>query len=103
MKFEITRKRLQEVKGRVLNDYILDKNKNVRKFDSFIIISDPQEIEFEIYEPFFEYDFTDGRLFVRDDVFNSFIDMFASNEKQAIEDISDWFSKKFDVEVKFVE
>ena len=103
MDFEISRKKLQELKERVLNDYILNNKKNVRKFDTFILISDPQEIDFEIYEPFFEYDFTDGRLFVRDDVFYNFYDMFALDEKKTIEDISDWFSKKFDVEVKFVE
>ena len=102
MKFEISRKKLQEVKEKVLNDYI---NDNVESFDNFIIISDNtgNDNDFEIVEPFFEYDYTDGRLFVRDDVLHGFIDMFAINEKQAIENISSWFQKKFDVEVKFVE
>ena len=102
MKYEISRKKLQEVKEKVLNDYI---DNNVENFDTYIVIVDNtgNDNEFEITEPFFEYDYYDGRLFVRDDVFYNFISSFPINEKEAIEDISSWFQKKFDVEVKFVE
>ena len=50
-----------------------------------------------------EYDPWDGRLFVRKDLFNHFYDMYGFDDVyEAKKFISDWFSKKFNVEVKFV-
>jgi len=103
MDFKISRKKLQEVKEKVLNDYITGDDKNVEMFENFIVVMDQTQDEFEVYEPFFEYDYEDGRLFVRDDVFQSFQDMFSISENKAIQDISNWFSGKYNVEVKFVD
>jgi hypothetical protein len=98
MNYIITENRISELKTNFLDGYIDD---NVSRFDSYLLIHNTGKDEFELYEPFFEFDYSDGRLFINSDIRETFISLFGSNTSDADEFISDWFTNKFDVIVEF--
>ena len=100
MNFEISQKKLSDLKGKFLSNYVNDKN--LRNLDNFILIMDleSQDDDFSVIEPLFEYDHYDGRLFVRDDVFYTYSDLFGVDTKTTISEIISWFEKKFNVKVE---
>ena len=98
MNYIITENRISELKTNFLDGYIDD---NVSRLDSYLLILNNGEGEFELYEPFFEFDYSDGRLFINSDIRETFISLFGSNTSDADEFISDWFSNKFNVIVEF--
>jgi hypothetical protein len=98
MNYIITENRISELKTNFLDGYIDD---NVSLLSPYILIHNTGRGEFELYEPFFEFDYSDGRLFINSDVKETFISLFGSNTSDADEFISDWFTNKFDVIVEF--
>jgi hypothetical protein len=98
MNYIITENRIYELKTNFLDGYIDD---NVSRLDTYLLIHNNGKGEFELYEPFFEFDYSDGRLFINSDIRNYFISLFGSNTSDADEFISDWFTNKFDVIVEF--
>jgi len=100
MNYIITENRISELKTNFLDGYIDD---NVSLLDTYLLIHNTGRGEFELYEPFFEFDYSDGRLFINSDVKETFISLFGSNTSDADEFISDWFTNKFDVIVEFTE
>jgi len=98
MNYIITENRISELKTNFLDGYIDD---NVSQLDTYLLIHNTGKGEFELYEPFFEFDYSDGRLFINSDIRETFISLFGSNTSDADEFISDWFTNKFDVIVEF--
>jgi hypothetical protein len=98
MNYIITENRISDLKTNFLDGYIDD---NVSRLDTYLLIHNTVKGEFELYEPFFEFDYTDGRLFINSDIRETFISLFGSNTSDADEFISDWFTNKFDVIVEF--
>lgn len=98
MKYIITENRLSELKTNFLDGYIYG---NVSRLETYLLIHNDGKGEFELYEPFFEFDYSDGRLFINSDIRDNFISLFGSNTSEADEFISDWFSDKFGVTIKF--
>jgi hypothetical protein len=54
-------------------------------------------------EEIMEYDITDGRLYVSKRITKLLIDLFGKNEIDVRVFVADWFGKKFNVDVEFVE
>lgn len=98
MNYIITENRISELKTNFLDGYIDD---NVSRLDTYLLIHNTGKGEFELYEPFFEFDYSDGRLFINSDIRGTFISLFGSNTSDADEFISNWFTNKFDVIVEF--
>jgi hypothetical protein len=98
MNYIITENRISELKTNFLDGYIDD---NVSLLSPYILIYNNSQVDFELNEPFFEFDYSDGRLFINSDVRETFISLFGSNTSDADEFISDWFTNKFDVIVEF--
>jgi hypothetical protein len=103
MKYEIRKSKLNDIMTKHLNGYV-DNNEcgnSVQKFDSFILIPDCSNSEFELYEPYFEYDYSDGRLYINEDVIVLFSNLFPLNHAESQSFIKDWFENRFGVEIKF--
>lgn len=107
MKFIISENKLEGLKERLdsyikkyLDSYIVNKD-SIEMFGNFILINAPERDEWD--EPMFEYDFEDGRLYVKNSVRDVFSGMFGLNKKESDLHFKKWFENKFDVEVKFLE
>ena len=99
MNYIITENRVTELKTNFLNSYI---TRNITRLDTFLLVYNTNEHDdFEGLEPFFEYDYSDGRLFINSDIRDNFMSLFGAENSEADEFISDWFSDKFDVTVEF--
>jgi hypothetical protein len=98
MKFIITESKLNLFKNKFLNHYL---ENGVRKFDSFILIHNNDEDDYDYAEPHFEYDFFDGRLFINNNVIQKFMDFFGTSIEETNDYISKWFEYNFGVNVKF--
>lgn len=101
MNYIITENRVTELKTNFLNSYITS---NILRLDTYLLINNnSNEYDFEILEPFFEYDYSDGRLFINSDIRDNFVSLFGADNSEADEFISNWFSDKFGVTVEFTE
>jgi hypothetical protein len=100
MKYIISENKLEQLKTNFLNSYI---ENNVRKFDSFILVSNDVENDSEIVEPHFEYDYYDGRLFVNKDIRDNFTNIFGYSKEKSNDFFKKWFEEYFLVEVAFVD
>ena len=99
MNYIITENRIHELKINFLNGYI---GSNILRLDTYLLINNnSNEYDFEILEPFFEYDYSDGRLFINSDIRDNFVSLFGADNSEADEFISNWFSDKFGVTVEF--
>lgn len=102
MKYIISENRLTEFIISYLNSFV--ENKAVSYLDPFIVISQANQGDDELWDDYMEYDYTDGRLWINKSFLKDFIDLFAfKGIEDARTSISKWFENKFDVEVKFVE
>ena len=102
MKYIISENRLTEFIISYLNSFV--ENKAVSYLDPFIVISQANQGDDELWDDYMEYDYTDGRLWINKIFLKDFIDLFAfKGIEDARTSISKWFENKFDVEVKFVE
>ena len=101
MNYIITENRIHELKTNFLNGYI---GSNILRLDTYLLINNNRnEYDFEILEPFFEYDYSDGRLFINSDIRDNFMSLFGAENSEADEFLSDWFSDKFGVTVEFTD
>lgn len=101
MRFIISENKLENLKINFLNSYV--KDKDVRTFDSFILIQNNDTDDYENEDPHFEYDYSDGRLYVGQNVRNNFSNIFGYDKKHANQFFKNWFEDKFKVEVAFVD
>ena len=82
-----------------LNSWV--DSKLIQKFDRFIVLEDPVgEPENEVD---MEYDGEDGRLWVRQELFSTLVDLFGKDENETLEFIGKFFEYKFGVQVIKVE
>lgn len=105
MKFIISENKLKELRKKLflakknhLDSYVT--NSYVRKFDSFIVIEDP-DADSDFDEPYMEYDSYDGRLFVNKKLRNRFTSLFGSDEEQSNLFFQKWFENRFGVKINF--
>jgi hypothetical protein len=99
MNYIITENRIHEIKTNFLNGYVTN---NITRHDTYLLIYNTgNDDDFENLEPFFEYDYSDGRLFINSDIRDNFMSLFGADNSEADEFISDWFSDKFGVTVEF--
>lgn len=98
MKFIISENKLNQLRDKFLNSYVTLGD--IRTFDSFIVIEDPSADEFD--EPNFEYDYSDGRLFVNKNLRNIFSNLFGLNKEESNRVFKEWFESKFNVDIKFL-
>lgn len=99
-KYVITNERLLEFVEKYLNSLA---DRGYWEQDPFIIISGFMEDDDETDVYFMEWDRTDGRLYINKRFLKIFTDMFPFSFDQAIQFISDWFEKRFEVKVAFVD
>ena len=82
-----------------LNTWV--SSRRLIKFDRFIILEDPNgEPENDVD---MEYDGEDGRLWVRQELFSTLVDLFGKDENETLEFIGKFFEYKFGVQVIKVE
>jgi hypothetical protein len=99
MKYIITESRLDRLMTEYLNTWV--SSRRLIKFDRFIIVEDPNgEPENDID---MEYDGEDGRLWVRQEIFSTLVDLFGKDENETLEFIGKFFEYKFGVQVIKVE
>lgn len=101
MEYIISENKLEQLKNKFLTSYVNDRN--VLKFDTFIVVANEDGDEFELEEPYFEYDYSDGRLFVNRDVRNNFTNIFGYTKEKSNDFFKNWFENKFQVEIAFVD
>jgi len=76
-------------------------SKKIIEFDRFIILEDPYgEPENEVD---MEYDGEDGRLWVRQEVFEILLGLFGRGDEETLDFIRKYFEYKFGVQVTKVE
>ena len=83
-----------------LNNFV--DSKLAYTHDPYLIVTLPVQGDDE-FEDYMEWDRLDGRLWINKYFLEGFMKLFAIEKTAAQQFISDWFSKRFDVEVKFVE
>jgi hypothetical protein len=99
MKYIISESRLDRLMTNYLNTWV--SSRRLIEFDRFIVLEDPNgEPENDID---MEYDGEDGRLWVRQELFSTLVDLFGKDEEETLDFIGKYFEHKFGVEVKFVE
>jgi hypothetical protein len=99
MKYIITESKLDMLMTDYLNTWV--SSRRLIKFDRFIILEDPNgEPENDVD---MEYDGEDGRLWVRQEIFSTLVDLFGKDENETLEFIGKFFEYKFGVQVIKVE
>lgn len=101
MKYIITESHFNQIIFRYLD--ILVSDKDVSRINPYIIIQEPNQLEYEIYDVIMEYDYSDGRLFVSKGMMNLLSNNFNLGEEPTKNFISKWFEDRYGVNVKFVE
>jgi hypothetical protein len=99
MKYIITENRLNEFMTNYFNN-LLD-NYLVRTPDGFIVLSNVTQDD-DWYD-IMGYDFSDGRLWINDNIIQTFDDLFNLDKNASHDFIKNWFENQFDVKIKFVE
>jgi hypothetical protein len=99
MKYIITESRLDTLMARYLDSWV--DSKKIIEFDRFIVLEDPYgEYENEVD---MEYDGEDGRLWVRQEVFELLLGLFSRGGEETLDFIGKYFENKFGVQVTKVE
>jgi len=99
MKYIITESKLDMLMTDYLNTWV--GSRRLIEFDRFIVLEDPNgEPENEVD---MEYDGEDGRLWVRQELFSTLVDLFGKDENETLEFIGKFFEYKFGVKVNKVE
>lgn len=99
MKYIIKESKLDMLMTDYLNTWV--GSRRLIEFDRFIVLEDPYGEEENDVD--MEYDGEDGRLWVRQALFDTLVDLFGKGEDETLEFIGKFFEHKFGVEVKFVE
>jgi hypothetical protein len=101
MKYVIPNKRLKSLMTDRLNS--LRDDHRLSRFDTFIILYKENDDIFNDYEEVIvEYDFSDGRLFFNEEIFDDFIRWFPIDIEDAKKFIIDWYENSFDVNVNSI-
>ena len=99
MKYIIKESKIDMLMTEYLNTWV-DSRKLI-EFDRFIVLEDPYgEPENDVD---MEYDGEDGRLWVRQELFSTLVDLFGKDENETLEFIGKFFEYKFGVQVIKVE
>jgi hypothetical protein len=99
MKYIITESKLDMLMTDYLNTWV--GSRRLIEFDRFIVLEDPYgEPENDVD---MEYDGEDGRLWVRQELFSTLVDLFGKGENETLEFIGKFFEYKFGVQVIKVE
>ena len=102
MKYTISQLRLHEFMRNYLDSFV--EGKDVSYPNPYIIISEPnQDDDDSSWVDYMEYDYTDGRLWINKSFMGSLMDTFAMDKETVEGFLSEWFSNKFEVDIKFVE
>lgn len=99
MKYIIKESKLDMLMTNYLNTWV--SSRRLIKFDRFIILEDPYGEEGNDID--MEYDGEDGRLWVRQELFDTLVDLFGKGEDETLDFIGKYFEYKFGVEVIKVE
>jgi len=99
MKYIIKESKLDMLMTDYLNTWV--GSRRLIEFDRFIVLEDPNgEPENEVD---MEYDGEDGRLWVRQELFSTLVDLFGKDENETLEFIGKFFEYKFGVKVNKVD
>jgi hypothetical protein len=99
MKYIIKESKLDMLMTDYLNTWV--SSRRIVEFDRFIVLEDPNgEPENDID---MEYDGEDGRLWVRQELFNTLVDLFGKDDVETLDFIGKYFEYKFGVQVVKVE
>jgi hypothetical protein len=99
MKYIIKESKIDMLMTDYLNTWV--SSRRLIKFDRFIILEDPNgEPENDVD---MEYDGEDGRLWVRQELFSTLVDLFGKDENETLDFIGKFFEYKFGVQVIKVE
>lgn len=103
MKYIITENRINDFANNYLDSYV--EVNPAYTIPGFVIVEDSELVELESSESIvMEFDYSDGRLWIAKKFMKRFLLIFGfMSEKTAVQFISDWFSNKFDVSIKYVE
>lgn len=82
-----------------LNSWV--NSRRLVEFDRFIVLENPNGEEENDVD--MEYDGDDGRLWMRDSLLNTLIDLFGKSHIETMVFVGKYFEYKFGVEVKKVE
>jgi hypothetical protein len=101
MKYVIPNERLKSLMTDRLN--AIKNDNTLSRFDTFIVISKENDDVFSDFDEIIvEYDFSDGRLYVNEEIFDNFISWFPIDTEDAKKFIIDWFEKTYDVDVAYI-
>ena len=99
MKYIILESRLDMLMTEYLNTWV--NSRKLYQFDRFIVLEDPNgEPENDVD---MEYDGEDGRLWVRQELFSTLVDLFGKDDQETLDFIGKYFEHKFGVQVVKVE
>ena len=99
MKYIIKESKIDMLMTDYLNTWV--GSRRLIKFDRFIILEDPYGEEENDVD--MEYDGEDGRLWVRQQLFDTLVDLFGKGENETLDFIGKYFEHKFGVQVTKVE
>jgi hypothetical protein len=98
MKYIIKESKLNMLMTDYLDTWV--DSRKLYKFDRFIVLEDPNGEPAN--EVDMEYDGANGRLWVRQELFSTLVDLFGKDAEETLNFIGKYFEHKFDVEVKSV-
>lgn len=101
MKYIISESRLHEIITDYLDTFI--QHKAVSHLSNYIVISQQNQGDDEIWADYMEYDYVDGRLWINREFLSNITDLFFKDKDDAKKFIANYFENKFGAEVKFVE
>ena len=99
MKYIIKESKLDMLMTEYLNTWV--SSRRLIEFDRFIVLEDPYGEQGNDVD--MEYDGEDGRLWVRQQLFDTLVDLFGKEENETLEFIGKYFEYKFGVQVIKVE
>lgn len=101
MKYIITESRLNDFIIQYLNSW--SETRYINGFDSFIMITNRDEVDDIEDEVDMEYDYEDGRLYVNKYFRNHIMDLFNKSLEESNSLFKDWFEYKFGEKVEYVD
>jgi hypothetical protein len=99
MKIIIKESKIDMLMTEYLNSWV--NSRRLVEFDRFIVLENPNGEEENDVD--MEYDGDDGRLWMRDSLLNTLIDLFGKSHIETMVFVGKYFEYKFGVEVKKVE
>lgn len=101
MKYVISENRLTQFMNDYLNTFV--DSKVAYTSDPYLIVSQPNQGDDEIWEDYMEWDRIDGRLWINKSFYRNLKDLFGMEDSKLQNFIADWFENRFNVQVKFIQ